>query len=100
MKFQFMLRMMFDSVVVQFGSVLVLVDQCWFWFDSVWFRLVQCWSSFGSVLVVQFWLSSGSGLYILCYVGSILVLFRFSFGSVAVQVCDHVQAHSVMTYCS
>ena len=83
MKFQFMLRMMFDSGVVQFGSVLVRFGsglvQFGFMCCSVgsalvqyWLSWVQCWVnwfSVGSVLV-----GSGSAGEIWAQFGSWLVL--------------------------
>ena len=62
----------FRTVVVQ--SVLVLVDQCWFWFGSVWFRLFHGWSIFcfslGGSVLAQFWFR--------------LVHFGLNFGSASV----------------
>jgi len=59
---------------VQFVSVLVLVDQCWFWFGSVWFRLFHGWSNFcfslGGSVLAQFWFR--------------FVHFGLNFGSVSV----------------
>ena len=107
MKFQFMLRMMFGSVVVQFGSVLVMLVQfgfrfgsvlvqCWLWWISVGSGLVQFgsgWFSVGPVLVQSWfsvdsvWFSSGSVLVQVCSLWVMLVQFWFSFfGSALVQL--------------
>ena len=100
------LRMMFGSVVVQLGSMLVMLvqfgfrfgsvlAQCWLWWISVGSGLVQFgsgWFRVGPVLVQSWfsvdpvWFSSGS---VLGQVGSLWVMlaqFWFSFGSALVQL--------------
>ena len=80
--------------------------QCWFWWISVgsgllqfgsgWSWLVHFWFSLGGSVLVQFWFRC-------VHIGLCWLNFGFVsvyFGSVAVLACDHVQAHSVMTYCS
>ena len=57
--------------------------------------LVHFWFSLGGSVLVQFWFRC-------VHIGLCWLNFGFVsvyFGSVAVLACDHVQAHSVMTYC-